>query len=118
MLFLFTRDILHAPNHRANRVLGREGRNPLRSGVFGFGDDGSARSRHGLGRRLDGGLGIALTGELQRNCFCRDVVDRAGDALDIKFALLEQGQQLLVVHADLLGEFVYADAHSVGAVLA
>jgi hypothetical protein len=62
---------------------------------------------------LNGGHGRALTGELLRKRFCRDIVDRAGDALHVEFALLEQGQQLLVVHADLLGEFVYADAHSV-----
>ena len=43
----------------------------------------------------------------------RDVVDRAGDTFNVVLALLEQGQQLLVVHADLLGEFVDADAHSV-----
>jgi len=61
---------------------------------------------------------LSLTGELLRNRLRRDVVDRAGDALDVVFALLEQGQQLFVVHADLLGEFVYADAHSVCVVLA
>jgi hypothetical protein len=96
------------------------GRYGLDNGVGGcrrgYGLD---RSRLRLGmcrgghRRGHSGLGVVLTLQLAFQSFGTDRIDRAGDCLHIEATPLEQGEQLLVVDADALGEFVNADAHLV-----
>jgi formamidopyrimidine-DNA glycosylase len=60
---------------------------------------------------LFGQGGVAVTPELLYQRLRRDVVNRAGSAGHVVTTLLQQGQEVLVVHADLLGELVYADTH-------